>query len=63
MVSYVATAVNYVCKSCITLTPGAGVRKLFLSVIYGFSYLATVFVRLDWKILRMTNTLAYYKNT
>ncbi len=41
---------------------GANVIKLFLSVIYGFLYLARVFVRLYWKSLPMTNTLAYYKN-
>ncbi len=32
--------------------------KTFLSVIYGFSYKARVFVRIDWKSLHMTNTLA-----
>jgi hypothetical protein len=36
--------------------------KTFLSVIYGFSYQARVFVRLDWKSLPMTNTLAYHEN-
>jgi hypothetical protein len=37
---------------------GTNVIKLFLSEIYGFSYQATVFVRLDRKSLPMTNTLA-----
>ena len=32
--------------------------RTFLSVIYGFSNLARAFVRLDWKSLPMTNTLA-----
>ncbi len=36
--------------------------KTFLSVIYGLLYQARVFVRLDWKGLPMTNTLAYYEN-
>ncbi len=46
-----------------TNTPaGANVIKLFLSVIYRFSYKATVFVTLDWKGLPRTNTLAYYEN-
>ncbi len=44
-----------------TLTPGANVIKHFLSVIYGFSYKARVFVSLDWKSLPMTNTLVYYE--
>jgi len=43
------------------LCPGANVIKLFLSVIYEFSYLAQVFVRLGWKSLPGTNTLAYYE--
>jgi len=44
------------------LPPGANVIKLFLSVIYGFSYLARVFVigKLFWSSL--TNTLAYHEN-
>ncbi len=42
------------------MTPGANVIDLFLSVIYGFSYQATAFVRLSWKSLPGTNTLAYY---
>ncbi len=49
-------------KSFITLDPGANVKKLFLPMIYVFLYLARVFVRLDWKSLPMTNTLAYYEN-
>ncbi len=36
--------------------------KTFLSMIYGFLHQARVFVRLDWKILPMTNTLADYEN-
>ncbi len=46
----------------ITSGPGANVIKLFLSVIYGFSYLARVFVigKLFWSSL--TNTLAYHEN-
>jgi hypothetical protein len=31
-------------------------------MIYGFSYYAIVFVRLDRKSLPMTNILAYYEN-
>ncbi len=38
-------------------TPGTNVIKLFLSVIYGFSYQAIVFVRLGNKSLPMANTL------
>ncbi len=43
-------------------TSGANVKKLFLFVIYGFSYLARVFVigKLFWSSL--TNTLAYHEN-
>jgi hypothetical protein len=41
---------------------GLNVIKLFLSVKYGFSYEARVFVRPGKKSLPMTNTLAYYKN-
>jgi hypothetical protein len=44
------------------IRPGANVIKRFLYVIYGFSYLARGFVRLDRKSLPMTNTLAYYEN-
>ncbi len=44
------------------VTPGANVIKKFTPVIYGFSYQARVFVRLDQKSLPMTNTLAYYEN-
>ncbi len=60
--SLLQTFVNYGHKSFITLTPGANVLKLFLSVIYGFLYIARMFVRLDCKSLSMTNTLAYYKS-
>ncbi len=42
--------------------PGANVIKLFLSVMYGFSYKARVFLRLDQESLPMTNTLAFYEN-
>ncbi len=42
--------------------PGANVIKLFTAVIYEPSYYARVFVRLCWKILPGTNTLAYYEN-
>jgi hypothetical protein len=49
-------------KCFITLTLGANVIKLFLHVNYRFSYQARVFVRLDWKSLPNTNTLAYYEN-
>jgi hypothetical protein len=44
------------------LHSGANVIKLFLPVIYRFSYKATVFVILDWKSLPMTNALVYYEN-
>jgi hypothetical protein len=43
------------------MSPGANVIKIF-SVIYRFSYLASVFVRIDWKSLPMTNIVAYYEN-
>ncbi len=42
---------------------GANVIKLFLSVIYKFSYQARVFVRLGLKSMPGTNTLAYYENS
>jgi hypothetical protein len=44
------------------LRPGVNVIKLFLSLIYGFSYPATVFIILDRKSLPIANTLAYYEN-
>jgi len=37
-VTYFAATVSYVRKMFLTLTPGANVIKLFLSVIYEFSY-------------------------
>ncbi len=37
--------------------------KTFLSVNCVFSYYARVFVRLCWKSLPGTNTLAYYKDS
>jgi hypothetical protein len=43
--------------------PGANVIKLFVSVIYEFSYQAKVFARLGLKSLPQRNTLAHYKNT
>jgi hypothetical protein len=43
------------------LPSGDNVIKLFTDVIYGFRT-KLVFVRLDWKSLPRTNTLAYYKN-
>ncbi len=46
----------------VSLPPGANVKKLFFSMIYGFLYQARVFVRLAQKSLQMTNTLAYYEN-
>ncbi len=49
-------------KSYKTLGPGANVITDFLSVIYIFSYLARMFVRLGWRSLTKTNTLAYYEN-
>jgi hypothetical protein len=47
-------------RCCLYSAPGANVIKLFMSVIYGFSYYARVYVRLDQKSLPMTNTQAYY---
>jgi hypothetical protein len=32
-----------------------------MSVVYEFSYLTTMFVRLGWRNLKGTNTLAHYK--
>ncbi len=49
-------------KSFIALSLGPNVIKHFFSVIYEFSYWARVFVRLSWKSLPGTNTLAYYQN-
>jgi hypothetical protein len=43
-------------------SPGANVIKLLLSVIYRFSYLARVFVKLDYKSLQMTNTSLLQKS-
>jgi hypothetical protein len=42
---------------------GANVIKLFWSVIYRFSDLARVFVRLGLKSLPRTNPLAYNENS
>ncbi len=39
--------------------PGANVIKLFMSIIYSFSYEARVLVRIGSKSLPGTNTLAY----
>jgi hypothetical protein len=47
----------------LSLSPGANVIKLFLSLIYGFSYKTRVFIRLVWKNLPMTITVAYYEDT
>jgi hypothetical protein len=43
---------------------GGNVIKLFLSMIYGLSYKARVFVRIGWKRLSATSlgTLAYSEN-
>jgi hypothetical protein len=49
-------------KVLIKLAPWASDIKLFTSVIYQSSNLARVFVRLGWKGLPGTNTLAYYEN-
>ncbi len=43
--------------------PGVNLIKLFLSVIYEFLNSARVFVRLGWKRLPGTNTLAYYEHS
>ncbi len=50
-------------KGFITLAPGGNVVILSLSVIYKFSYQAIAFVRIDWKSLPRTNTLAYNKKS
>jgi hypothetical protein len=47
----------------ITGAPGANFIKLFMSVIYKFSYKARVFVRLGLKSMPGTNTLAYHENS
>jgi hypothetical protein len=44
------------------LGPGANVMKHFTAIIYEFLCQAKVFVRLGWKSLPDTNTLAYYEN-
>jgi hypothetical protein len=44
----------------ITLPKGANVIKLFLFVMYEFSYQAGLFVRIGLKSFPGTNTLAYY---
>ncbi len=41
---------------------GPMLLNFFTSVIYELFYQAKVFVRLDWKSIPMTNTLAYYEN-
>ncbi len=48
--------------SLISSTLGANLIKLFWAVIHIFSYQARVFVRLGWKSLLGTNTLAYYED-
>ncbi len=48
-------------KSFKTLGPGANVINI-LSVICKFLYYAEGFVRLGWKSLRGTKTLAYHEN-
>ncbi len=50
-------------KSFETVTPGANVIKLSLSVINEFSYQARVFVRLGRKSLEGTNTTANYEKS
>jgi hypothetical protein len=49
-------------KCFITLAPGADAIKRFISVIYEFFLYDRVFVRIGWKGLPGTNTLAFYKN-
>ncbi len=44
------------------LGPGANVIKLILSVIYRYSYKSRGFVRLGWKSLPGTNSLAHFEN-
>ncbi len=44
------------------LSPEPNVIKLFTSVIDELSYYARLFIRLCWKRLSGTNTLAYYEN-
>ncbi len=44
-------------------TSGPNVIKLFTTVIYEFSYLARVFVRIGLKSLSGTNTPAYYEKS
>ncbi len=49
-------------RNWITLNIRGQCYKTFLSVINRFSYYTRLFVRLGWKSLPRTNTLAYYKN-
>jgi hypothetical protein len=49
--AYYEKLLNYSLKSFITIAPGANDIKLFVSVIYEFSYYAKMFVRIGWKRL------------
>jgi hypothetical protein len=46
----------------INIRLGANVLKPYLTVIFKFLYSAGGFIRLGWKSLSGTNTLAYYEN-
>ncbi len=61
--SLLRTFINYGRKKFYNIAPGANVIKLHLSLIYGFSYQARVFVRQSKKILPRTNTLAQQKSS
>jgi hypothetical protein len=55
------TFINYGNKKFYNIGTWANGIKIN-AIIYKFSHLASVFVRLGWKRLPMTNTLAYFKN-
>ncbi len=56
--AYYDTATIMAVISLMVQPSGVNAIKLFLSVIYEFSYKARVFARLGWKSLPGTNTLA-----
>jgi hypothetical protein len=54
--------VSYKRKMFMKLTTGVNLVKLFTSVTYEFLYSARLFVKLGWKSLPGTNTIAYCKH-
>ncbi len=50
-------------KKITTLASGLNVLKIYTHVIDEFLYKARAFLRINWKSLEGTSTLAYYKNS